>query len=168
MKTGWKAFVRRFIDRFPESDYRYVIASAEKEDSVPLILNSLENATFDGDRQWLTIFDRKTDTELAYLVCRLTFGIQLRVISVYLKDNLHLYLRPPKLLSGTHHHRRQFLKPKPKFAKLGASLASQIYFQFAEACLSCRKIKRQHEDGLCKVCHQSSVEVANVLEAGRG
>lgn len=132
-RSGFQALINRFIARFPESEYRYVISLRTDYNEAPHIFTDLKVCNRGGDIQTVTIYHRPSDIEVCRIDGNTLFGIRLNIRSSYLKRDLHLHRRPLKLIIQNQHGMRTWLKNKPKFGKLGASVASQIHFQLGEA-----------------------------------
>jgi hypothetical protein len=154
-RAGFKAFVQRFHHRFPEPEYRYVLFNQQAIDRPPTVIVSNELWCLligsDGNLQTVKIYHRQTDELIAKIIADLTFGIRLQVESRYLPRPFLLFKRPKDLQKGKH-QRRLWLSGKPKFAKLGAALSSQIHFNFALACSSCG-IEERAYGTLCLLCY---------------
>lgn len=129
-RAGFQAFVQRFVNRFPEPDFRYVAAVSKTDGSSQSIFvtkHLWDELKMQDDQQLVIIYDTIKDTDLCHIKADLTFGIRLELTSDFLKKPLYLYRRPRSLSSGTRFNRRRWLEDKPKFGQLGASLAAQIY-----------------------------------------
>lgn len=164
-RSGLQAFVHRFTDRFPEPEYRYVISLRNSLREAPHIFTSLQNCNRGGDLQSYTIYHRASDTSLCHIDANTLFGISLYVRSNYLPRLLTLHRRPKSLSFANQHGMRTWLKDKPKFAKLGASLASQIHFAFAKVCNGCKTGTRKY-DSLCSDCHHLSLQMGEMMSEG--
>lgn len=131
-RLGFQALVNRFVARFPENEYRYVLSLRSNYDEAPHIFTALDACNRGGDIQTVVIYHRVSDIEVCRIDGNTLFGIRLNIRSEYLKRNLHLHRRPLKLIIQNQHEMRGWLKDKPKFAQLGAAIASQIHYQFGE------------------------------------
>jgi hypothetical protein len=153
-RAGFKAFVDRFHHRFPEPEYRYVLLNQQALDRPPTVIvsNELWHSLIGtgGTVQTVKIHHRQTDELIAKIIADLTFGIRLQVESRYLSRPFLLFKRPKDL--SHKHQKRLWLEGKPKFAKLGAALSSQIHFNFALACSSC-SIEERAYGSLCLLCY---------------
>lgn len=174
-RLGFQAFVKRFEKRFPEPEYRYVVSIQETPKTAPRLFTGgnengsifLHVAESGGNIHCVSIYHGKTDELICKINANLTFGIRLDVDSKYLKrGHLHLHRRPKNLIFQNQHGMRFWLQNKPKFAKLGASLASQIHFAYAEACHTCKKNKHKYDDKMCEECHQIALDTNAMISEG--
>jgi hypothetical protein len=167
-RAGFKAFVDRFHRRFPEPEYRYVLLNQQAIDHPPTVVvsNELWSSLIGsgGSLQTVKIHHRQTDELIAKIIADLTFGIRLQVESRYLSRPFLLFKRPKDLQKGKH-QRRLWLSGKPKFVKLGSSIASQIHFNFVDVCSSCRSAL-VYEHWLCLDCHQDHLANADMVSEG--
>jgi len=161
-RAGLQAVISRFRKRFPEPDFRYVIALRDAIDAAPHIFTSASSCNFGGDYQEITLY--QSDKKIVQIYGSTFFGIRLLIKSPFLKKNLLVYRRPVNLIEQTQYNRRYWLANKPKFAKLGASLASQIHQAFL-ACSTCGE-KKKERDNLCFYCYEISSSVSNMVYEG--
>lgn len=132
-QKGCDAFIRRFRERFPEPDFRWEV---DKFDS-----------DWGNEYSYHKIKIYSGNTEVCQIEGKATFGIVLDVRSKFInppKDqellewykswngdyHFHIHRRPLRLCFANRHGKRHWLRNKPKFAKLGASLSKQIHINF--------------------------------------
>jgi hypothetical protein len=166
-RSGFKAFVQRFHNRFPEPEYRYVLLNQQASNRpITVVVSNAQWSSLiggGGDLQTIRIHHRQSDELVSKIICDLTFGIKLQVESRYLSRPFLLFKRP-KDLQKTY-RRRLFLEGKPKFAKLGASLSSQIHFNFADMCSTCA-VAIGYRERLCFYCYQDHLDIINMVNEG--
>lgn len=168
-RLGFKSLVQRFHNRFPEPEYRYVLLNQQTNDRpiTVVICNELWSSLIgSGNLQTIKIYHRVSDELICQITGDLTFGIRLKVESQYLPRPLLLFKRPLHLYDhSSKHNKRIWLEGKPKFAKLGAALSSQIHFNFAGVCSVCR-VAIGYRDRLCLSCHQEHMAIVEMVSEG--
>src|ERR1700677_3604112 len=116
-RLGFQALARRFVNRFPEPEYRYVATVQPTPHQAQFVytdrgcFNQLQEG---GQIQSLTIYHRQSDEVICQIFANLTFGLRLYVVSKYLNKGFDLYRRPKTIAFGNQHQRRLLLSNKPK------------------------------------------------------
>lgn len=118
-RLGYAAFLRRFEKRFETGKFIWEIEEDSTKDDISIKI-------FSGKERIVRIY------------ARLNFGIKIVIQSDYLtKPNevWSMHRRPRRVVFANQHNMRMWLRDKPKFGRLGAKYASQIFNNFQTQCL---------------------------------
>jgi hypothetical protein len=118
-KLGYAAFLRRFEKRFEVGKFNWEIDEDSTKDDISI-----------------KIFSGKE--KIVQIHARLAFGIKIFIQSPYLtqpKNSWSMHRRPRRVVFANQHNMRMWLRDKPKFGRLGAKYASQIFNNFQAQCL---------------------------------
>lgn len=115
-RLGYAAFIRRFEKKFKTGKFTWEIDEDSTKDDITVTILS-------GSEKILSIY------------ARLNFGIKIVLRSEYLTEPYkvwNLHRRPRTVCFANQHHMRMWLGDKPKFGRLGAKYASQIFNNFQD------------------------------------
>ncbi len=132
-KKGAEAFISRFKKKFPEFEYLWDVKKSSGNGASIMgggifLCRSgpYDSVTYDVYPIG-TIPNIKEDKKILSIKIDLIFGIRINITSKYLDKGFHLHRRPKNICKGNIHGMRHWLANKPKFAKLGANISSQIH-----------------------------------------